>query len=191
MATVLAVSGSPSPRSFTHTVAEAASRLVRRAGYTVDEMAVRELPAAALLAADTADPVLAAGLRRVAAADGIILATPVYKAAYSGMLKAFLDALPQFGLDGKVVLPLATGGSSAHALALDYALRPVLMSMRPALVTEAVFVPRPSASGAREPDGPRPWPSPGLERAVDHFTLALGPPADAISYSQPNAGTPR
>jgi pyruvate-ferredoxin/flavodoxin oxidoreductase len=42
---------------------------------------------------------------------------------------AFLDLLPQLGLTGKAVLPLAVGGSIAHVLAIDYGLRPVLCSM--------------------------------------------------------------
>ena len=36
-------------------------------------------------------------------AQGVVVATPVYKAAYTGVLKSFLDLLPQFGLAGKVV----------------------------------------------------------------------------------------
>ena len=44
-------------------------------------------------------------------------------------LKVFLDLLPQNALQGKTVLPLATGGSPHHMLALDYALRPVLQSL--------------------------------------------------------------
>ena len=64
-----------------------------------------------------------------AGADIVVVATPVYKAAYSGVLKVFLDLLPQTALKGKTVLPLATGGSPHHMLALDYALRPVLQSL--------------------------------------------------------------
>ncbi|HEY5373015.1 MAG TPA: NAD(P)H-dependent oxidoreductase, partial [Polyangiaceae bacterium] len=52
----------------------------------------------------------------------------------------FLDVLPQFGLRGKVVLPLATGGSIAHVLAIDYALRPVLSSLDPLHVVNGLFV---------------------------------------------------
>ncbi len=51
-------------------------------------------------------------------ADGLIVATPVYKAAYSGALKTLLDLLPERALQGKVVLPLATGGTVAHLLAV-------------------------------------------------------------------------
>ena len=64
----------------------------------------------------------------------------MYKAAYSGLLKTFLDVLPQFGLRGKVVLPIATGGSLAHVLAIDYALRPVLNSLDPVHIVSGLFV---------------------------------------------------
>ena len=50
-----------------------------------------------------------------------MVATPIYKASYSGLLKLFLDALSPDALRGKTVLPLATAGNSAHLLALDYA----------------------------------------------------------------------
>ena len=72
-------------------------------------------------------------------ADAIVIATPVYKAAYSGVLKVFLDLLPQSALRGKTVLPLATGGSPHHMLALDYALRPVLQSLAARHILPGVY----------------------------------------------------
>ncbi|MFH8409688.1 NADPH-dependent FMN reductase [Streptomyces sp. NPDC018019] len=150
MPTILAVSGSPSPVSFTHQVLLRAAEGLRAHGHRVDTLAVRGLPAAALLAGDTADPHLAGAAARLAGADAVVLATPVYKAGCSGLLKTFLDVLPQHALADKVVLPLATGGSPAHVLALDYGLRPVLMSMRPAAVAESCFVP---AGRARQGPG--------------------------------------
>lgn len=65
----------------------------------------------------------------MAQASAVIIATPIYKAAYSGILKAFLDVLPQNALADKIILPLATGGSAAHTLAIDYALKPVLAAL--------------------------------------------------------------
>jgi FMN reductase len=76
----------------------------------------------------------------VEGAAGVVLVTPVYNAAYSGVLKAFLDILPQFGLRGKVALPLAVGGTVAHMLVIDYALRPVLASMGTPYVVGGVFL---------------------------------------------------
>ena len=66
--------------------------------------------------------------------------TPVYKASYTGVLKTFLDLLPQFGLAGKVVLPLVTGGSLAHVLVIDYAFRPVLISLGAQHVVTGLFL---------------------------------------------------
>jgi FMN reductase len=75
----------------------------------------------------------------VAEADAIVIATPVYKASYTGILKAFLDLLPQDGLKDKLVLPLATGGSQSHLLALDYALRPVLQALDARQVFTSIY----------------------------------------------------
>ncbi len=61
--------------------------------------------------------------------SAVVVATPIYKAAYTGGLKALFDILPQSALRGKTVLPLATGGSPAHLLAIDYALKPVLSAL--------------------------------------------------------------
>ncbi|MCX5382503.1 NADPH-dependent FMN reductase [Streptomyces sp. NBC_00083] len=140
MPTILAVSGSPSPVSSTHQVLTLAAERLAARGHRVESLAVRTLPAAELLRADLSNPRLADAAALFAAADAVVLATPVYKAGCSGLLKSFLDVLPQFGLAGKVVLPLATGGSLAHVLALDYGLRPVLMSMKPRAISESFFV---------------------------------------------------
>ncbi|MEU2561304.1 NAD(P)H-dependent oxidoreductase [Streptomyces longispororuber] len=67
------------------------------------------------------------------------MATPIHQATYSGLLKTFLDLLPQHAFTGRPVLPLATGGSPARVMALDYALRPVLTALG-AHVTQGRFV---------------------------------------------------
>jgi hypothetical protein len=54
----------------------------------------------------------------------------VYKASFSGALKTLLDLFPERALEGKVVLPFATGGTIAHMLAVDYALKPVLSALK-------------------------------------------------------------
>lgn len=129
MARVVVLAGSPSARSKTASVlGRIALRLVDR-GHRVRTVVVRELPPAALLGADTTDPAVAEVVAVIADAQGLVVASPVYKAAYTGLLKALLDLLPQHALAGKAVLPLVTGGTPAHVLALDYALRPVLSSM--------------------------------------------------------------
>ena len=84
-------------------------------------------------------PALKTFIEQLQDADGLIVATPVYKAAYSGALKTLLDLLPERALEGKVVLPLATGGSVAHLLAVDYALKPVLSALKAQEILHGVF----------------------------------------------------
>jgi FMN reductase len=140
MATVLSVSGSPSRASRTTRLLRHVDARLTAHGHEVVPFEVRSLPAEALLTADTAHPEIARALELFARADGVVIGTPVYKAAYSGLLKTLLDVLPQYALAGKAVLPLATGGSAAHVLAVDYALRPVLSSMGAGHVTQGWFV---------------------------------------------------
>ena len=83
--------------------------------------------------------VIRCALALVEDADAVVVATPVYKASYTGILKAFLDLLPQDGLAGKLVLPLATGGSQSHMLALDYALRPVLAALSARFILPSIY----------------------------------------------------
>lgn len=140
MPEILVVSASPSTTSRTERVAAHVAHRFTSAGNTVHHLRLRDLPAEPLLSADTSDPQIAEAVTQTETASGVVLATPTYQAAYSGMLKVFLDLLPQFGLAGKAVLPLATGGSTAHVLSLDYALRPVVHSLGPRHVVQSFFL---------------------------------------------------
>lgn len=60
---------------------------------------------------------------KVQEADLLVIASPVYKASYTGMLKHFFDLLDPKVLVGKVAILAATGGSDQHALVVDYQLR--------------------------------------------------------------------
>ena len=114
---VLLIAGSPSERSRTAALLSAVGQRLEFRGAQVDTLRVRDLPSQALLLADFGHPSVIRAAAEVAAADIVVVATPVYKAAYSGVLKVFLDLLPQTALKGKTVLPLATGGSPHHMLA--------------------------------------------------------------------------
>lgn len=140
MSKILIITGSPSGSSKTAKLARWVGERLSRSGHDSTLLDVRGLPAEDLLQAKVESPAIQAALAQVEAARGIVVATPIYKAAYSGLLKSFLDVLPQFGLRDKVVLPLATGGTVAHVLALDYALRPVLSSLDPLHVVAGLFV---------------------------------------------------
>lgn len=136
---ITSLSASPIERSRSTWLTQLALTRLEGRGARHDEILVRQLPAAALLAADARQPAIAAAVRAVELADLVIVGTPIYKAAYSGLLKVFLDLLPPDALRDKLVLPLATGGSPAHFLALDYALKPVLSALGARHVLDGVF----------------------------------------------------
>jgi FMN reductase len=75
---------------------------------------------------DWADPGVTDLVKQVGDADLVVFASPTYKAAYTGLLKLFLDRFTGgTGLSGLAV-PLMLGGSPAHSLAPELTLRPVL-----------------------------------------------------------------
>ncbi|MEO5685775.1 MAG: NADPH-dependent FMN reductase [Burkholderiaceae bacterium] len=135
---IVALAGSPSANSRSTALMR---HVLSRFGDATPrvEIMLRDLPAAALVRADFDDPAVRQAREQVAAARLVVIATPIYNASYSGLLKTFLDLLPQDALRGKTVLALGTGGSAAHLLALDYALRPVLAALGAHHILDAVY----------------------------------------------------
>ena len=136
---ILGIQGSPSASSRSGSLLALAQSRLQGVASNAHVITVRELPAQALLHAQFDHPLIRQALAEVAQAQVVLIATPIYKAAYSGLLKSFLDLLPQDALRGKTVLPLATGGSIAHLLALDYALKPVLSALGARDILDPVF----------------------------------------------------
>lgn len=136
---IVGISGSPSKRSRSAWLLQMAQGRLQGVAARSSTIGLRDLPSAALVGADTQAAPLREAMDRVAAADLLIVATPIYKAAYSGLLKLFIDLLPQDVLRHKTVLPLATGGSVAHLLALDYSLKPVLSALGARHILDGVF----------------------------------------------------
>ncbi len=137
--TILLLAGSPSIASRSTRLLQHAGEKLALLGHRYTTLHVRNLPAEALLHADFGEPDIQIAKAQVAQAEAIVVATPVYKASFSGVLKAFLDLLPQKGFEDKLVLPLATGGSQSHMLALDYALRPVLAALGARHVLPSIY----------------------------------------------------
>ncbi|MEP0917107.1 NADPH-dependent FMN reductase [Leptolyngbya sp. DQ-M1] len=129
MSYVLAIAGSPSHPSRTYSLLEEASKQLESAAIETRILSVRDLPAEVLAHGQYDSPALEGPKALLEKAAGIIIATPIYKASYTGVLKAFLDLLPQKALVGKIVLPIATGGTIAHLLSIEYALKPVLSEL--------------------------------------------------------------
>ena len=139
MTHILAIAGSPSHPSRTYGILLYTAKLLEQEGLHVDIISARDLPAEDLVFGRYDSPALEQPKALLAKADAVIISTPIYKAAYTGVLKAFLDLLPQKSLSGKVVLPIATGGTIAHLLAIEYALKPVLSELGARHILSTVY----------------------------------------------------
>ena len=124
----------------------------------------------------TPTPALEAAQNAVAQADGLIAVSPVFQGSYSGLFKMFFDTLQPHALNGLPTLIAATGGSSRHALVLDYALRPLLNYLHATVVPTGVFQATEdfgTAEGAR--NGQR------IERAAGELADLMVRPLDRVS----------
>ncbi|GAA0449295.1 FMN reductase [Paractinoplanes deccanensis] len=86
------------------------------------------------------DPELDELTARVAASDVLIVASPTYKATYTGLLKAFLDRYGSNGLAGVVAVPVMTGAAPDHALAVETYLRPLLVELGATVPTRGLYM---------------------------------------------------
>ncbi|AYC31029.1 NADPH-dependent FMN reductase [Pseudomonas cavernae] len=136
---VVSLGGSPAPRSRSAVLLERARRWLHSHGVEVVAYRIGDFAAEDLLHARFDSPRIVDLLAQIANADGLLIATPVYQASFSGALKCLLDLLPERALEHQVVLPLATGGSPAHMLVVDYALKPVLTALKAQEVLHGVF----------------------------------------------------
>ncbi|WP_175969042.1 FMN reductase [Burkholderia sp. BCC0322] len=68
---------------------------------------------------------LDAQIRAIETADALVVASPVYRASYTGLFKHLFDLVHHEALIDVPVLLAATGGSERHALVIDHQLRPL------------------------------------------------------------------
>src|SRR5258707_14481858 len=76
----------------------------------------------------------------VRAADGVIIASPVYRGSFTGALKNLLDHLPLESLAGKPVGIVAMGATPHHFLGVDWHLRDVLAWFGAIVVPTSVYL---------------------------------------------------
>src|SRR5690242_3590996 len=120
--TIAVIVGNPKPASRTL----AAATYLARELTGIEPGLVVDLATLGNALLDWSDQTVAGLVEQVGQADLVVVASPTYKAAYTGLLKLFLDRFAGgTGLSGLAV-PLMLGGSPAHALAPEHTLRPVL-----------------------------------------------------------------
>lgn len=142
MSQIVILSGSLSKPSRTRALLETiAERIAPRLHAEVSVVDIAEI-APALAAATSFDRLPAAVVdahRQLAAADLLVVGSPVYKGSYTGLFKHFLDLLDPSRLSGKVAVLAATGGSDRHALVVEHQLRPLLSFFDVHTVPAAVY----------------------------------------------------
>jgi FMN reductase len=64
-------------------------------------------------------------LLAIESADVLVVASPVYRASFTGLFKHLFDFVDQYALVDKPVILAATGGSERHALIIEHQFRPL------------------------------------------------------------------
>lgn len=134
------IDGNPQPASRTARIAGlVARRLADEIGAAdVEVVELSELGPALL---QWGDESVERATSLVRSATVVVVASPTYKASYTGLLKLFLDQFASGALrDVRAVVPLMTGGGLAHSLAVDVQLRPVLVEIGARLLTAGLYV---------------------------------------------------
>ncbi len=85
-------------------------------------------------------PSVRAAVERLGQVDLLVVGSPTYKASFSGLLKAFFDPLDSAQFRGKLAIPVMLGGSDLHALAVETALRPLLVEVGATVATPGLYV---------------------------------------------------
>ena len=141
MADILLISGSPTVPSRSGALLTYSQNWLRnKSSFETVLVSVRDFAADDLILAKYDSPAFDSFKQQVSHAAGIIVSTPIYKAAYTGSLKALLDILPQYAFRGKTILPIASGGSPGHLLAIDYAIKPVLSTLGASDILPGVYL---------------------------------------------------
>ena len=140
MTKAILVNGSNTKFSRLTGVQQQVEAALQAQGIDTEVLYVHEIPAEDLILANFGSEAVKAATAKVAEADVVVLLTPIYKASYTGILKTFLDLIPQKGFENKLIFPVAIGGSIGHLLAIDYALKPVASALGASHITHTVYV---------------------------------------------------
>jgi FMN reductase len=135
------VVGNPKPQSRTlraaRDVGHAAAAVV---GLDASDVVEVDLATLAPRLFDWSDAGVRDAVRQIAATTLLVVASPTYKATYTGLLKSFLDWYGTTGLSGVTAVPVMVGAGAAHALAVEVHLRPVLVEIGATIPTRGLYV---------------------------------------------------
>jgi FMN reductase len=173
---VLGLAGSITAPSRSGALVARTLEILGEAGWPGELIQLTDLPADALLGRRK-DPSLDRALGLASRAAILVLGTPIYRASYTGQLKAFFDLLPRDALAGSVTGLIASGAVADHALAIDHGLRPLVASLAGLSAARAVYVT--DADLESFPSGP-------LPATVDERLRALAEELVSRSGTEPS-----
>jgi FMN reductase len=136
---IVAVVGNPRAASRTHGIARTLAREVA-AVLGAGEPGEVDLATLGSKVLEREDRDASAAVEEVLAADVLVVASPTYKATYSGLLKAFLDRIGTGGLHGTRAVPVLLGGAPDHRLAVDVHFTPLLLELGASVPARGLFV---------------------------------------------------
>jgi len=135
------VVGNPTARSRTRVVAEAvADAAANAAGMATAERHVVDLADLAPDLFDWSSARVRQAVDLIRSTSLTVVASPTYKASYTGLLKSYLDWFATTDLAGAVAIPVMVGAGPRHALAVEVHLRPVLVELGAVLPTRGLYV---------------------------------------------------
>jgi FMN reductase len=120
-------------------VAASIAELARAQGRTVDSQVIELADLMGELFAFPSERSDAA-VAQARASDVLVVASPTYKATYTGLLKAFFDRFGSGALAGVVAVPVMLGGAPIHMLAVDTHLTPLLQEIGASCPTRGLFI---------------------------------------------------
>ena len=136
---VVGLVGNPRAESRTHLLARTLTRELARAipGAIAADVDLAPLGPQVL---DPSDASASAAAEEVRRADILVVASPTYKATYSGLLKAFLDRFGHRPLVGTSAVPVLLGRADNHRLAVDVNFTPLLLELGALVPARGMFV---------------------------------------------------
>jgi FMN reductase len=163
---VSAGTGDPSStRLLADRIAERAAALAAGHGnaVTVSGIELRDITAdiSTSLTSQLITPKVQQAVTALAEADGIVAASPVYKAGPSGLFISFFHALDNDLIIAKPVVLAATAGTARHSLVADDQMRPMFAYLRALTAPTSVFA------------APEDWGDPELNKRIDRAALEL------------------
>lgn len=166
---IVAISAGTSEPSTTRMLADRAVQAtvarLRESGRNTSASVIELAPIATEIAQSLVSgyptPAVQAAIEQLAAADALVVSTPVYKAGLSGLFKSFIDLLDNDLIIAKPVLPAATAGTARHAMVVDDHMRPLLAFLRAMPTPTSLFA------------DPEDWGSADLSKRIDRAAAEL------------------